>query len=62
MADCAHHWVLNDTNHGVCKRCGAERQFSPPYYADKWGGAPMVVPKRQPVQRRDRDRVLAEEV
>ena len=23
----AHYWVLNDKNYGVCKRCGAEKQF-----------------------------------
>jgi hypothetical protein len=29
-ADCtekAHYWVLNDKNFGVCKKCGAKKQF-----------------------------------
>ena len=31
-SDCAHHWVLGSPAgavcQGVCKRCGAEREFS----------------------------------
>lgn len=32
MTGCAHHWVLGSPSGavslGVCKRCGAEREFS----------------------------------
>ena len=24
----AHYWILNDKNLGVCKRCGATKQFA----------------------------------
>jgi hypothetical protein len=23
----AHYWILNDKNFGICKRCGAQKQF-----------------------------------
>lgn len=30
QVDCIHHWVLDDMNHGVCIKCGAEKQFPTP--------------------------------
>jgi len=27
MAGCVHHWILDNQNFGICKKCGAERQF-----------------------------------
>ena len=26
--DCIHHWLIDERNLGVCKKCGAIRQFS----------------------------------
>jgi hypothetical protein len=23
----AHHWIINEMNFGICKKCGAQRQF-----------------------------------
>ena len=25
--DCIHHWIVNNDNHGICKKCKARRQF-----------------------------------
>ena len=24
---CIHHWLINERNFGVCKKCGASKQF-----------------------------------
>jgi hypothetical protein len=24
---CVHHWMIDQTNHGVCKKCGSAQQF-----------------------------------
>jgi hypothetical protein len=24
---CVHHWLINSTNLGVCKKCGESKQF-----------------------------------
>jgi hypothetical protein len=26
-SQCIHHWLINSTNLGVCKKCGESRQF-----------------------------------
>jgi hypothetical protein len=26
--NCIHHWMIDERNLGVCKKCGAIRQFS----------------------------------
>ncbi len=26
--DCIHHWLIDERNLGVCKKCGEIRQFS----------------------------------
>jgi len=28
----AHYWIIDDKNLGVCKRCGARKQFA----VDRW--------------------------
>ncbi len=25
---CIHHWLIDEKNFGVCKKCGASKQFS----------------------------------
>jgi hypothetical protein len=25
--ECIHHWLLDERNFGVCKKCGAQKQF-----------------------------------
>jgi hypothetical protein len=25
--ECIHHWLINATNFGVCKKCAASKQF-----------------------------------
>ena len=25
---CIHHWLINERNFGVCKKCGESKQFS----------------------------------
>ncbi|MBE0481615.1 MAG: hypothetical protein IBX68_11635 [Dehalococcoidia bacterium] len=27
LKDCIHHWLINATNFGVCKKCGESKQF-----------------------------------
>ena len=24
---CVHHWIIDPTNYGVCKKCGSTQQF-----------------------------------
>ena len=26
--ECIHHWLIDERNFGVCKKCGAGKQFS----------------------------------
>jgi hypothetical protein len=36
---CRHHWLLGPAGavvHGVCKRCGAERDFAPDLSLGHW--------------------------
>ncbi|MBM3156885.1 MAG: hypothetical protein FJ004_06335 [Chloroflexi bacterium] len=30
--ECIHYWLLDEKNHGVCKKCGEARQF-----CSSWG-------------------------
>lgn len=56
---CVHHWLIDEKNYGVCKKCGVVKRFSSSW---DWGGgqrvgagrfskgqkvsrAPVVVPK-----------------
>jgi len=36
----AHHWIIDCKNLGVCKKCGAKKQF--PAYVELWHGQNMV--------------------
>ena len=27
---CVHYWIIDRYNKGICKRCGGEKDFSPP--------------------------------
>lgn len=27
QSKCQHHWIIDDHNFGVCKKCGIEKQF-----------------------------------
>lgn len=37
---CIHRWLLDEHNHGVCGKCGAERQFHP------WGRLELLAQER----------------
>ncbi|UCG83009.1 MAG: hypothetical protein JSW38_12690 [Dehalococcoidia bacterium] len=26
--ECVHHWFIDERNYGICKKCGADKQFS----------------------------------
>jgi hypothetical protein len=39
----AHYWVLNDKNFGICKRCGAQKQF--PVDVFGWQNRKLVIGK-----------------
>lgn len=39
----AHHWIINDRSLGVCKKCGAKKQF--PTYVESWHGQKVVAGK-----------------
>ncbi len=50
---CIHHWLINERNFGVCKKCGESKQFSSGSWYDasirknsqtKSGKAPQGVP------------------
>ena len=28
---CAHHWMVDSCDNGVCKKCGKEKNFSKPW-------------------------------
>jgi hypothetical protein len=38
-----HYWILNDKSLGICKRCGAQKQF--PIDVFGWQGCKFVVGK-----------------
>jgi len=45
-ADCteeAHDWVLNDKSFGVCKKCGAKKQFL--FQGREWRKRKVVIGK-----------------
>jgi hypothetical protein len=29
MIECKHHWVVDEQNVGVCKKCSEKRKFNP---------------------------------
>ena len=39
--ECIHHWLIDERNFGVCKKCGAGKQFlrswSPADIQKAWG-------------------------
>ena len=39
--ECIHHWLINATNLGVCKKCGVSKQFCSSWCAiqKSWYGA-----------------------
>ncbi len=39
----AHHWIINDRSLGVCKKCGAKKQF--PVYVESWRRQKVVTGK-----------------
>ena len=39
----AHYWVLDDRNFGICKKCGAQKQF--PIDVFGWQNRKMVIGK-----------------
>lgn len=43
--ECIHHWLINATNLGVCKKCGASKQFCSSWSAIQraWYGRPSNV-------------------
>jgi len=42
--DKAHYWILDDRNLGVCKRCGARRQFL--FHGWHWQNRKFIVSKK----------------
>jgi hypothetical protein len=34
--ECVHHWLIDEKNYGVCKKCGVVKRFS---NAWDWGGS-----------------------
>jgi carbonic anhydrase len=41
--ECIHHWVPNDKNFGICKKCGAKKQF--PINVWGWQNRNIVIGK-----------------
>ncbi len=47
---CVHHWLIDEKNLGVCKKCGVSKQFSSSWgnVQKSWyaraGKVPLVVP------------------
>jgi hypothetical protein len=39
----AHHWILNDESLGICKKCGAQKQF--PIDVFGWQNRNLVIGK-----------------
>jgi len=39
----AHHWIINDRSLGVCKKCGAKKQF--PVHVESWRRQNVVAGK-----------------
>jgi len=39
----AHYWILNDKSLGICKRCGAQKQF--PVNVFGWQNRKLVIGK-----------------
>jgi len=39
----AHYWILNDKSLGICKRCGAQKQF--PVGVSSWQNLKVVIGK-----------------
>jgi len=39
----AHYWILNDESLGICKRCGAQKQF--PDVVSSWQNRKLVIGK-----------------
>lgn len=39
----AHYWVLDDKNFGICKKCGAQKQF--PVAVSSWQNSNLVIGK-----------------
>jgi len=37
----AHYWIINDKSLGICKRCGAEKQF--PVSVSSWQNSKLVI-------------------
>jgi len=33
---CVHHWLIDEKNYGVCKKCGVVKRFSSTW---DWGGS-----------------------
>jgi hypothetical protein len=33
---CVHHWLIDEKNYGVCKKCGVVKRFSSAW---DWGGS-----------------------
>jgi hypothetical protein len=48
--ECIHHWLIDERNSGVCKKCGVSKQFSSSWgnVQKSWyaraGKVPLVVP------------------
>ncbi len=41
--EAAHYWILNDKNFGICKNCGAQKQF--PVDVFGWQNRKLVIGK-----------------
>jgi hypothetical protein len=41
--EAAHYWILNDVSMGICKKCGAQKQF--PIDAFGWQNRNIVIGK-----------------
>ena len=39
----AHYWILNDKSLGICKKCGAQKQF--PVAVSSWQNPNLVIGK-----------------
>ena len=35
--ECIHHWLIDEKNFGVCKKCGASKQFCGSWNTRGWG-------------------------